>query len=90
MMTRRHSMYVKGTKSVQVESISLQTIFDLHYIDFCDFLKIDCEGEEYSIMDSLPSTRYDKIKKMCIEYHFGDTKPHLLRLLIQKSRIIFL
>ena len=79
-----HSMYVTGTKSVQVDSTSLQTIFDLHNIDSCDFLKVDCEGEEYSIMDSLPYPYYDKIKKMCIEYHFGDTKPHLLKSLIQK------
>jgi len=79
-----HSMYVTGTKSVQVESISLQTIFNLHNIGSCDFLKVDCEGEEYAIMDSLPSAYYDKIKKMCIEYHFTDIKPHLVEGLIKK------
>jgi len=79
-----HSMYVTGTKSVQVESISLQTIFDLHNIGSCDFLKVDCEGEEYAIMDSLPSAYYDKIKKMCIEYHFADIKPHLVEGLVKK------
>jgi FkbM family methyltransferase len=79
-----HSMYVTGTKSVQAKSISLQTIFDSNNIDSCDFLKLDCEGEEYAIMDSLPSTYYEKIKKMCIEYHFVDTKPQLLEKLIKK------
>jgi len=79
-----HSMHVVGTKSVQVESISLQAIFDSYNIDSCDFLKVDCEGEEYSIMDSLPSEYYDKIRKMCIEYHFVDTKPHLLEGLMRK------
>ena len=79
-----HSMYVTGTKSVQVESISLQTIFNLHNIGSCDFLKVDCEGEEYAIMESLPSAYYDKIKKMCIEYHFTDIKPHLVEGLIKK------
>lgn len=79
-----HSMYVTGTKSVQVKSISLQTIFDVHNIGSCDFLKVDCEGEEYAIMDSLPSAYYDKIKKMCIEYHFADTKPHLVEGVIKK------
>ena len=77
-------MHVTGTKSVQVNSTSLQTIFDSNGIEHCDFLKVDCEGEEYAIIDSLPSEHYDKIRKMCIEYHFVDTKPHLLKALIQK------
>lgn len=79
-----HSMHVMGTKSVQVKSISLQNIFDSYNIDSCDFLKVDCEGEEYSIMDSLPIQYYNKIKKMCIEYHFVDVKPNLLETLIKK------
>lgn len=78
-----HSMHVIGTKTVQVRSISLQSIFDSYDIDSCDFLKIDCEGEEYTIMDSLPFVN-NKIKKICIEYHFADTKPHLLEELIKK------
>lgn len=79
-----HSMHVIGTKAVQVRSISLQNIFDSYNIDSCDFLKVDCEGEEYSIMDSLPISYYDKIRKICIEYHFADIKPHLLEKLIKK------
>jgi len=79
-----HSMYVTSTKSVKTESISLQTVLDSNDIGLCDFLKLDCEGEEYAIMDSLPLLSYDKIKKMCIEYHFADTKPHLLKGLVEK------
>jgi FkbM family methyltransferase len=79
-----HSMYVTGTKSVQVTSTSLQTIFDSNHIEKCDFLKVDCEGEEYVIMNSLPTEYYDKITKMCIEYHFVDVKPLLLKTLIQR------
>lgn len=81
-----HSMHVTSTKSVKVESISLQTILDSNNIDSCDFLKLDCEGEEYAIMDSLNSTHYDRIRKMCIEYHFADIKPHLLEGLIKKLK----
>lgn len=79
-----HSMYVTSKKSVEVESISLQTVLDSNDINLCDFLKLDCEGEEYSIIGSLPLSSFDKIKKMCIEYHFADTKPHLLEDLIKK------
>lgn len=79
-----HSMHVIGAKTVQVKSLSLQSIFDSYHIDSCDFLKLDCEGEEYAIIDSLSSNLSDKIKKMSIEYHFVDTKPHLLDGLIKK------
>lgn len=79
-----HSMHVAGSKSVQVRSVSLQNVFDSQNIERCDFLKVDCEGEEYAIMDSLPAPYYNKIRKICIEYHFADTKPYLLEELIKK------
>ena len=81
-----HSMHVVGTKSVQAESISLQKIIDDNNITQCDFLKLDCEGEEYDIIGSLPANYFDKIKKMCIQYHFADTKPEMLESLIKLLR----
>jgi len=79
-----HSMHVEGSKSIQVKSLSLQNIFESHNIERCDFLKVDCEGEEYSIMDSLPTLYYKRIAKICIEYHFANTKQDLLENLINK------
>lgn len=79
-----HSMYGTGTKSIQVKSVSLQNILESYNIEKCDFLKVDCEGEEYAIMNSLPASHYEKIRKICIEYHFADTKPDLLKGLISK------
>ncbi len=79
-----HSMYVTGSKQIQVKSLSLLDIFDSNKLEKCDFLKIDCEGEEYKIIDSLPTPYFDKINKMCIEYHFVDTKPHLLQNMIKR------
>ncbi len=79
-----HSMHVMGTKQIQVKSLSLQDIFDSNKIERCDFLKIDCEGEEYEIINSLPPPYFEKISKMCIEYHFVDTKPDLLQEMIKK------
>ncbi|NDF30498.1 MAG: FkbM family methyltransferase, partial [Nitrososphaeria archaeon] len=73
-----HSMYVTGSRPIQVRSVSLKNVFESHNIERCDFLKVDCEGEEYAIMNSLPASHYEKIKKICIEYHFADTKPDLL------------
>jgi FkbM family methyltransferase len=79
-----HSMFVSGTKSIQIESTSLKNIIDTNNLEKCDFLKMDCEGVEYEIIDSLPIDYFDKIKKMCIEYHFADEKPHLIQNMIKK------
>ena len=83
-----HSMYVTGSKQIQVKSLSLQDVFDSNKLEKCDFLKIDCEGEEYKIIDSLPTSYFDKINKMCVEYHFVDTKPYLLQDMIKKLKLL--
>ena len=79
-----HSMYVPSENSITVQSDSLKNIFDSNEIEKCSFAKIDCEGEEYEIINSLPTSYIEKIEKMCIEYHFADTKPYLLEDLIKK------
>ena len=77
-----HSMFSKSSKSVTVNSISLQQILDNNHIEHCDFLKLDCEGAEYEIIKNLPTHYFKKIKKMIIEYHMADTNPELLDELI--------
>lgn len=84
-----HSIYGNGSRRIEVKSISLQEIIDSKNIRNCDFLKIDCEGEEYKIIDSLPTHYLDKINKMCIEYHFVDTKPCLLENMIKKLKTVY-
>ena len=81
-----HSIFLPSSKSIQVNSISLKKIFDSNKIDPCDFAKIDCEGSEYSIIDSLPLEYLKRIKKMAIEYHFADSKPELSKNLILKIK----
>lgn len=83
-----HSMYGTGIKQVQVKSFSLQDVFDSNKLEKCDFLKIDCEGEEYKIIDSLPTSYFDKINKICVEYHFVDINPHLLQDMIKKLKLL--
>ena len=73
-----HSMFSKSSKSITVDSISLQQIFDNNNIENCNFLKLDCEGTEYEILENLPTSYFDKIKKIVIEYHMADTHPELL------------
>ena len=81
-----HSIFLNGSKSIAVESTSLQKIFDEKKISACKLLKLDCEGAEYDIIDSLPAEYLDKIQNMAIEYHFADTKPELIKNLITKIK----
>ena len=81
-----HSIFPKSSESISVESTSLQKIFDEKKISSCKLLKLDCEGAEYEIIESLPSDLFTKINKTAIEYHMVDTKPELLEQLINKFK----
>jgi hypothetical protein len=35
----------------------------------CDFLKIDCEGNEYDILLNAPAAVLDRIARICLEHH---------------------
>jgi len=73
-----HSMFSESSKTITVKSISLQQIFDDNQIKNCNFLKLDCEGTEYEILENLPISYFNKIEKIIIEYHMADTHPELL------------
>jgi len=73
-----HSMFSQSSQNLMVNSISLKRIFDENQIEFCNFLKLDCEGAEYEIIKNLPLSYFEKIDKMIIEYHMADSNPELL------------
>ena len=79
-----HSIMSNSGSSRMVDSILLKEVFDLNKIPICNLLKLDCEGAEYEIINSLPEVYLEKIEKIVIEYHFADSKPELSRNLIQK------
>ena len=79
-----HSMFIENKNFVTVNSVSMSEIFQKNNIETCDFLKLDCEGAEYEIIDSLNEHFFQKIKKTIIEYHRADTNPELLENLTQK------
>ena len=81
-----HSIFSKSSESISAESTSLQKIFDENKISSCKLLKLDCEGAEYQIIDSLPSEYLDKIQNIVMEYHLADTKPELVKSLILKIK----
>jgi hypothetical protein len=71
-------MFSKSSKSVIIDSISLQKFFDENQIKHCNFLKLDCEGAEYEIIKNLPLEYFQKIDKLVIEYHMADSHPEFL------------
>lgn len=79
-----HSMFFATENYRKAKSTTLKNIFDDNKIDRCNFLKLDCEGAEYEIIDTTPTKYFDKIDKMIIEYHMADTKPQLLENLKNK------
>tara|TARA_B110000438_G_scaffold303743_1_gene366929 strand:- start:4106 stop:4891 length:786 start_codon:yes stop_codon:yes gene_type:complete len=79
-----HSIHDFTPNSIQVKSITLQTIFDSNKLDICNYLKLDCEGAEYEIIDSLPNEYFKKIKQIYIEYHFSDSNNNDLKNMIKK------
>jgi FkbM family methyltransferase len=81
-----HSKFIKTSNSVQVNAISIKEFFDNENIENCNLLKLDCEGSEYEIIESLPENYLKKVDKIIIEYHLADTKPELLEEL--KSKLI--
>lgn len=73
-----HGMFSFTSHALKVDSISLKKIIDENSINQCNLIKIDCEGAEYEIIESLPLEYFKKISKMIIEYHFADSKPKLV------------
>jgi FkbM family methyltransferase len=52
-----------------VEAVTIGDIFERFGIDRCDFLKLDCEGAEYEILEHLPPELFHRIGKLVLEYH---------------------
>src|SRR3989338_5242752 len=73
-----HSMFSSTSHALKVNSISLKKIIDENSVNQCNLIKMDCEGAEYEIIESLPLEYFKKISKLIIEYHFADSKPKLV------------
>jgi len=52
-----------------VDVKSLKDFISENQINQIDFLKMDCEGAEYRILENLPKEIYDKITTISLEFH---------------------
>ena len=74
---------------MEVKTIDIQSYVSENSIPKIDYLKIDCEGGEYEIIESLDeSFLKEKINKICLEYHiFKDEDNLKLEKLINKLNV---
>jgi FkbM family methyltransferase len=78
-----HSIFESDETFIEVNSTTIKSIFDQNKIENCNLLKLDCEGAEYQIIESIPKEYFLKIDKMMIEYHLATKNPELYKKLIQ-------
>jgi FkbM family methyltransferase len=64
-----HNIKGKLEKYVEVPTITLQRIMDDKNLEHIDFLKLDCEGSEGSILMSTPKDYLKRITKIAMEFH---------------------
>lgn len=56
-------------RSYDVETVTLNKIFEILNVDYIDLLKMDIEGEEYSVLASAPDSVLRAINQMVVEFH---------------------
>ncbi|MEI6266157.1 MAG: FkbM family methyltransferase [Sphingobacteriia bacterium] len=67
--TGGHSIkFDQGASSVIIKTITLSEFCNSNNISRIDFLKIDCEGSEFEILESSPQI-LDSVKKLVMECH---------------------
>jgi FkbM family methyltransferase len=58
-----------GARTIEVQAITLQQVFDEHRFDHCDLLKMDIEGGEYAIFCGLNADLLKCVQRIALEYH---------------------
>ncbi len=60
------------TGAILVKTVTLADIVLANQIDYIDFLKLDCEGSEYGIIFDTPQEIWNRVGRVCLEYHYGN------------------
>lgn len=63
------------TKSIEIKCITLKEFMQKKNIKKIDLLKMDCEGAEYEIIESLSLEDLFKIKRIVMEVHHLEYDP---------------
>lgn len=79
-----HSILKESDVFQETESITVEKFFEEKDVKKCNLLKLDCEGAEYEIIESLNDMTLEKIDEIILEYHFVKSKQDLFKKLIEK------
>ena len=67
--TGMHSLkFDTGRGAICVKGMRLEDIFTEYKIEWCNFLKIDCEGAEFDFLPTLPSHVWERIERIVMEF----------------------
>lgn len=66
-----HSICGKGDNSIQIEGVTLNKLVRDAHVSKYNVLKMDCEGAEFEIIESLSDDELARIEKICLEYHLN-------------------
>ena len=72
--------------SMTVRTATLKSLMDENNIEHIDLLKLDCEGSEYLIIDSLDSETATRIGEIRMEYHNVDNDQMNGRAVLEKLK----
>ncbi len=53
----------------EVDGITLEDVMEDFQLPHCDFLKLDCEGAEFEILQQINPAVCHRVKKLVVEYH---------------------
>lgn len=63
----KHGHKLEESKSFLMKSISIEKLFEVNQLSVIDYLYVDCEGEDYNIINSIDFNKFN-IKKMTFEH----------------------
>lgn len=72
---------------IEVSTTTLPNVMDSNNIEELGFLKLDCEGSEGIILETLPKSYLRRIRKIAMEYHdrLSKLNHHEIRKLLEES-----
>lgn len=71
LLTSDDGRYSESNKTIPVRTISIADLVGRLNLNKIDILKIDCEGGEYEIIETMPETVARTIERIILEYHSG-------------------
>ncbi len=76
------ALHTKQSQQLEVPAQSLEQLLNDQHWDQVDLVKLDCEGAEYQILESLSEQFWPKITRWAIETHSSSNPNHTLAKLL--------